>query len=83
MNFFFNDKIAKKIEDFDIIEIHQKKKGFGSHVLRKLLQICEKKESVDEAYLVTDHNDTARDMYSKCGFELIGERRELMFSFDK
>lgn len=75
-----NDNTAK-IEDFDIIEMHQRK-GYGSHVLRNLLKICND-QGIDNAYLITDHDDTAKEMYLKCGFELVGNRTELMFPLDK
>lgn len=66
-----------KIEDFDILEMYQKK-GFGSHVLRSLLEISHNR-GVKYAYLVTDQEDTAKEMYIKNGFELAGGRTELMF----
>lgn len=66
-----------KIEDFDIMEIHQKK-GYGTFVLKELLRTCYEK-GIKEAYLVTDHEDTAKKMYLKCGFELIGNRTEIMY----
>ena len=66
-----------KIEDFDIIEMHQRK-GFGSYVIKRLLKVCHD-NGIGEAYLVTDHDDTAKDMYLKCGFHLVGHRKELMF----
>jgi spore maturation protein CgeE len=71
----FNEKVAK-IEDFDIIEMHQKK-GYGSFVLKTLLNTCHE-TGIDNAYLVTDHNDTAKEMYKKCGFSLKGQRTEVM-----
>jgi len=73
---FLNENIAK-IEDFDILDMHQKK-GFGSFVLSKLLETSHN-ENADFAYLVTDHEDTAKSMYEKCGFNHIGQRTELMF----
>jgi len=70
------DKIAK-IEDFDIMEIHQKK-GFGTYVLKSLLERCYEK-GIEAVYLVTDHDDTAKEMYKKNGFKCIGNRTEMMF----
>jgi len=69
-------KIAK-IEDFDIIQMHQRK-GFGSFVMRSLLKKCHEK-GIKEAFLLTDSNDTAKDMYMKTGFSIVGQRVELMF----
>lgn len=71
-----NNNIAK-IEDFDIIEMYQRK-GFGSYVLRNLLKACSD-QNIKQAYLVTDHDDTAKEMYKKCGFEPVGKRYEIMF----
>ncbi len=73
-----NDNIAK-IEDFDIVGMHQRK-GYGSNALKTLLKIC-KEKNIEDAYLVTDHDDTAKNMYVKCGFKTIGECFELMFNF--
>ena len=64
-------------EDFDIIEMYQRK-GFGSFVLRTLLKECSE-NGIEQAYLVTDHDDTAKDMYAKCGFKPVGKSFELMF----
>jgi spore maturation protein CgeE len=71
-----NNHIAK-IEDFDIIEMYQRK-GFGSFVLRTLLKECSE-NGIKQAYLVTDHDDTAKEMYAKCGFKPVGKSFELMF----
>ena len=74
------DSIAK-IEDFDIVEMHQRK-GFGSQVLRTLLKSCHE-DHIKYAYLVTDHDDTAKDMYLKSGFKLVGKRVEMIFSLEE
>ncbi|TVX92642.1 GNAT family N-acetyltransferase [Paenibacillus agilis] len=66
-----------KIEDFDILEGHQRK-GYGSAVIRYLLQSAYEK-NVKHAYLITDHSDTAKEMYKKCGFEKVGYKTELHF----
>ncbi len=68
-----------KIEDFDILKAYRRK-GFGSFVLKSLLEIAYKHQ-IDEIYLITDHDDTAKDMYKKCGFRKIGEKYEYFFSF--
>lgn len=69
-----------KIEDFDILEMHQKK-GFGSHVIRHMLEMGLEKQ-VEFAYVVTDHEDTAKHMYEKCGFKYVGHRTELNFKLE-
>lgn len=66
-----------KIEDFDILDIYQKK-GYGSTTLSFLLKECQGK-GIEYAYLVTDHDDTAKSMYEKCGFTVVGNRTEIMF----
>lgn len=71
-----NDDIAK-IEDFDILENYQRK-GFGTSVLKYLLREA-KENSVELVYLITDSEDTAKEMYKKCGFEKVGEKTELFF----
>ena len=74
--FMINNDIAK-IEDFDILETHQRK-GFGTSVIKHLL-----KEAIDHyveyVYLITDSEDTAKEMYKKCGFKKAGEKTELFF----
>lgn len=66
-----------KLEDFDIIEDYQRK-GFGTSVLRHLLENAFNND-VEIAYLITDREDTAKEMYKKCGFKKIGEKTELLF----
>jgi len=70
------NKIAK-IEDFDILETQQRK-GFGTTVLKHLLETAYKNE-IHDVYLITDSDDTAKEMYQKCGFTKIGEKYELFF----
>ncbi|MEN8905983.1 MAG: GNAT family N-acetyltransferase [Clostridiales bacterium] len=74
--FFISNGIIK-IEDFDILEEHQRK-GFGTTVFRYLLQLSER-QGVETAYVVTDSEDTAKDMYKKCGFTIVGEKTTLFF----
>lgn len=71
-----NNGVAK-IEDFDILEKYQRR-GFGTTVLRHLLMTSEKL-GVDEAYVITDSEDTAKDMYRKCGFCKVGEKTTIFF----
>ena len=74
---FLGDQIAK-IEDFDILENHQRK-GLGTHFLRELLMIANN-NGISHAYVVTDHFDSAREMYIKCGFRDQGKITELLFN---
>lgn len=69
-------KDLAKIEDFDVLDIYQRQ-GYGSQILRALLEVCHERQ-IPMAYLVTDSDDTAKDMYVKTGFRLIGGRREIM-----
>ncbi|GKX66073.1 GNAT family N-acetyltransferase [Inconstantimicrobium mannanitabidum] len=71
-----NNEISK-IEDFDIIKQYQRK-GFGTSVLKYLLQES-KEKNVEFAYLITNSAGTAKDMYKKCGFKKAGEKTELFF----
>ena len=74
---FLNKKIAK-IEDFDILESYQRK-GFGTSVLKELLK-CSNKFGAEIVYLLTDSENTAKDMYKKCGFLKAGAKTILNFS---
>lgn len=74
--YFINHDIVK-IEDFDIIESHQRK-GYGTSVLKKLLKQA-LDDSIDFAYLITESADTAKEFYRKCGMKKIGIRTELNF----
>lgn len=71
------DDKGVKIEDFDIYKPYQRK-GFGTAVVRSLLETAQKNH-IDEVYLITDHDDTAKEMYLKCGFIKIGEKYEYFF----
>lgn len=75
--FMLNNDIAK-IEDFDILKNYQRK-GFGTSVIKHLLEEA-KNHCVEFVYLITDSNDTAKDMYKKCGFKNAGEKTELFFN---
>jgi spore maturation protein CgeE len=61
-----------KLEDFDILPNYQRK-GFGSTVLKHLLQVAYNNH-IEDVYLVTDQSDTAKE---------IGEKTEIMFRFNK
>lgn len=74
-----NNEVAK-IEDFDILEAYQRK-GFGTSVVKQLLEVT-KEQGIEFAYLITDSEDTAKDMYRKCGFKKAGEKTELFFALN-
>jgi len=69
-----------KIEDFDILEEYQRK-GFGTSVLKHLLMEANK-SNVELGYLITESDDTAKDMYKKCGLRKVGEKNELFFKLN-
>lgn len=76
----FSNDIAK-IEDFDILENYQRQ-GYGTSVIKHLLgQVKEK--NIDYAYLITESEDTAKEMYKKCGMKKVGEKTELFFDLNK
>jgi spore maturation protein CgeE len=68
-----------KIEDFSVIPKYQRK-GYGTTILKSLIDIAIK-ENCKTIYLVTDEDDTAKEMYLKIGFNKIGERTDLFFKF--
>ncbi|MBM7615904.1 GNAT family N-acetyltransferase [Alkaliphilus hydrothermalis] len=74
---FIHNGIAK-IEDFAVIPSHQRK-GYGTTILHYLIgrAIQEKCHTI---YLVTDEDDTAKEMYQKIGFNKIGERIDLFIN---
>ena len=75
---FLNEGLAK-IEDFDILENYQRK-GIGTHFMRSMLERISE-QNIKYAYVVTDHEDTAKEMYSKLGFKYIASVTELLFNF--
>lgn len=75
---FVNDQLGK-IEDFDVESTFQRQ-GFGTSILKSLIQKT-KLLNGKIAYVLTDKDDTAREMYKKCGFTKIGQKYSLLFSF--
>ncbi|PAB60326.1 GNAT family N-acetyltransferase [Anaeromicrobium sediminis] len=73
---FINNGVAK-IEDFAVIPTYQRK-GYGTTILKSIIDIAIKENS-HTIYLVTDEDDTAKEMYEKIGFNKIGERTDLFF----
>jgi spore maturation protein CgeE len=74
---FVNGRFAK-FEDFGVLE-PQQRKGYGTAILRDLMQEAQK-QGVEYGYVVTDADDTAKDMYSKCGFIKGGQKTRIRFS---
>lgn len=73
---FIHEGVAK-IEDFAVTPQHQRK-GYGTTILKHLIQIAIN-EGCNIIYLVTDEDDSAKDMYKKLGFNKVGERTDLFF----
>ena len=73
----FTHNGVAKIEDFAVIPPYQRM-GYGTTILKYLIDIAIK-ERCHTIYLVTDEEDTAKEMYKKLGFNKIGERMELLF----
>lgn len=75
---FLNDNVAK-IEDFDVAPEMQRK-GFGTTILKEMVLIAIE-HGAKIIYLITDNDDTAKDMYKKCGMIKVGEKTELIYNF--
>ncbi|MBN1364383.1 MAG: GNAT family N-acetyltransferase [Syntrophaceae bacterium] len=69
---------AAKIEEFDVPEEHQRK-GYGTAIIRELLKIAHQ-GGAKTAYVVTYSEESAKDMYAKCGFEIVGEKRNFYYT---
>lgn len=70
---FYDDKLPGMYA-FNV-EKHQRK-GIGTTMLRSMIEDAISRE-VRNIYLIADKDDTPRDMYSRLGFETIGEEIEL------
>lgn len=66
-----------KIEDFAVIPSEQRK-GYGTAMIKYLIDLA-KSKGVKRIYLVTDEEDTAKEMYRKLGFEKLGEKVEIFY----
>ncbi len=75
---FVAGKVAK-IEDVDIAPDSQRQ-GFGTAMLKALIELAWDR-GAEIVYLITDHNDTAKDMYEKIGFTRVAQKAEWFFSF--
>lgn len=73
---FIHDKVAK-IEDFEVIPQYRRR-GFGTAILKHLIKVSLDK-SCDIVFLVTDEEDTAKEMYQKLYFSKVGERTDLFY----
>lgn len=67
-----------KLEEFDVLENHQKK-GYGTAIIKELLKTA-RDTGVKKAYVATYSKESAKEMYRKCGFVKVGEKRNYYFS---
>lgn len=72
---FIHHGIAK-IEDFDVVKAYQRQ-GLGTSILKHLLHEAFK-ANIEHAYLMVEHDNTAIDMYKKCGFRKVGLKSEII-----
>ncbi len=68
-----------KIEDFAVIPECQRK-GYGTTMLKRLI-VSALEGGCDLIYLVTDEEDTAKDMYLKLGFRQVGICSDIFFKY--
>ena len=68
-----------KIEDFGILPEYQKQ-GFGSYIIKELCCRAEK-EGKEFVYVITDEEDSAKEMYKKCGMEIVGRKTGILIKF--
>ena len=66
-----------KIEDFAVLPSKQRR-GYGAAILKAIIETA-RECGVSTIYLVTDEEDTVKEMYLKCGFRKIGEKTDLFF----
>lgn len=71
------NKDVAKIEDVDVAPDHQRK-GYGTVMLKEMINTA-LSQGAKTIYLITDHEDTAKDMYEKCGFYRAAQKAEMLF----
>lgn len=76
VDLFVNEWVAK-IEDFDVCSKWQRQ-GVGTTMLKILIDIALKKGS-RIIYLITDAEETAKEMYMKSGMHHVGDKYEVFF----
>ena len=69
-----------KIEDFHVVS-DKRRQGYGTTLLKHVLNVALSKNMHPTIYLVTDEEDTAKEMYQKVGFFKVGERMDLLFKW--
>ena len=58
-------------------ERHQRK-GYGSAILKNMIDTATK-AGATTIYLVTDEDDTAKEMYTKLGFSKVYQHTEILY----
>lgn len=74
--FFLYNGVAK-VDNFTVLPREQRK-GYGTSILKFLIRLALLRNA-RTIYLVTDEDDTAKDMYRKFGFERTGEITDMLF----
>jgi N-acetylglutamate synthase and related acetyltransferases len=74
---YLSNNIAK-IENFTVLPNEQRKK-YGTSILKYMITLANERKA-QAIYLVTDEDDTAKDMYCKFGFEKTDEMTEIFFT---
>lgn len=77
----FVDEGYAKIEDF-VVAPSRQKQGVGTTLLAHVIEQALAR-GAEQIYLVTDEEDTAKDMYLRLGFEKVGESYAMLFLFDE
>ena len=71
------NKDVAKIEDFSVSPTKQRQ-GYGTAILKSIIETA-LNNGASIVYLVTDEDDTAKEMYLKAGFNKVGEKIDLLF----
>lgn len=71
------DREMAKMEDFDVLEQYRGQ-GYGSAIMRRMMEDA-MNAGARTFYLMTESDNTAREMYEKYGFTTRGYRTSLLF----
>jgi len=78
INAYIQGSVAK-IDEYYVKEDYQKQ-GFGTALMSNMIDKL-KKQSVKEVYLVTDLEDTAKDLYVRMGYKHVGTFKQYQKMF--
>jgi len=79
-DFFNYDKLVK-IEDFEIESAYQRQ-GIGSAMIHRFMELMIERKG-QWLYVATEIEDTAKEMYQKCGLTPCGKRYSLFFDLNE